>query len=41
MAILELKEYTYAHSGIKGSTLMAILELRYHINGHSVIKGAH
>jgi len=41
MAILELKEYTNAHSGIKGSTLMAILELRYHINGHSVIKGAH
>jgi len=37
MAILELKEYTYAHSGIKGSTIMTILELKEHTNGHSGI----
>jgi len=41
MAILELKEYTYAHSGIKGSTIMAILEFKEYNNGHSGMKGAH
>ena len=51
MVILELKEHTYGHSGIKGSTLIAILELREytkvhsgireHNNGHSGIKGIH
>ena len=41
MSILELKEYTNGHSGIKGSTLMAILELKEHTNGHSGIKGVH
>ena len=41
MVILEFKEYTNAHSGIKGSTLMVILELKEHTNGHSGIKGVH
>ena len=41
MAILELKQYTNAHSGIKGSTLMAILKLKEYTNGHSGIKGVH
>ena len=41
MSILELKEYTNGHSGIKGSTLMVILELKEHTNGHSGIKAVH